>query len=112
MFSSLFIPDATSEQMDWFSELQRRTISPENAVRFQETSATMDVSHLLEQVTAPTLILHGTNDAVIPFAGGKEFAAGIHGARFVPLESRNHILLENEPAFSQFLDEVRRFING
>lgn len=112
MFSLLFIPDATPEQMEWFTELQRRTISPENAVRFQETSAMIDVTHLLKEVTAPTLVLHGTNDAVIPFVGGREFAAGIRGARFVPLESRNHILLETEPAFTQFLDELRRFING
>lgn len=72
----------------------------------------IDVTHLLKEVTAPTLVLHGTNDAVIPFVGGREFAAGIRGARFVPLESRNHILLETEPAFTQFLDELRRFING
>jgi pimeloyl-ACP methyl ester carboxylesterase len=110
MFSSLFIPDATPEQMEWFNELQRRTISPENAARFQETSSMIDVTPLLEQVTAPTLVLHGTSDAVVPFEAGREFAAGIRGARFVPLESKNHILLEHEPAFPQFLDEVRRFI--
>jgi pimeloyl-ACP methyl ester carboxylesterase len=112
MFTSLFIPDATPEQMDWFNELQRRTISPENAARFQETSSEIDVAHLLGQVAAPTLVLHGTNDAVVPFEAGKEFAAGIRGARFVPLESRNHILLEHEPAFARFLDEVRRFVNS
>jgi pimeloyl-ACP methyl ester carboxylesterase len=112
MFTSLFIPDATPEQMEWFSELQRRTVSPENAARFQETSANIDVTHLLDKVTAPTLVLHGTSDAVVPFVAGREFAAGIRDARFVPLQSRNHILLESEPAFAQFLDEVRRFING
>jgi pimeloyl-ACP methyl ester carboxylesterase len=98
--------------MEWFSELQRRTVSPENAARFQETSANIDVTHLLDKVTAPTLVLHGTSDAVVPFVAGREFAAGIRDARFVPLQSRNHILLESEPAFAQFLDEVRRFING
>lgn len=110
MFTSLFIPDASPEQMEWFSELQRRTISPENAARFQETSAMIDVSPLLAQITCPTLVLHGADDAVVPFVAGREFAAGIRGARFVPLESRNHILLENEPAFAQFLGELRRFI--
>ena len=112
MFTSLFVPDATPEQMDWFDELQRRTISPENAARFQETSSRIDVMHLLGQVIAPTLVLHGMHDAVVPFEAGKEFAAGIRGARFVPLESKNHILLENEPAFARFLDEMRQFVNG
>ena len=111
MFTSLFVPDATPEQMDWFDELQRRTISPENAARFQETSSRIDVTHLLGQVIAPTLVLHGMHDAVVPFEAGMEFAAGIRGARFVPLESKNHILLENEPAFARFLDEMRRFVN-
>jgi len=112
MFSSLFIPDATTEQMDWFSQLQRRTISPENAAAWQELTAMIDVSHLLKHVTAPTLVLHSISDAVTPLDAGRDFAAGIDGARFVPLESRNHILLENEAAFSRFLEEVRAFINA
>jgi pimeloyl-ACP methyl ester carboxylesterase/DNA-binding SARP family transcriptional activator len=112
MFTSLFMPDGTPEQMEWFTELQRRTIPAENAARIQEASADVDVTPLLKEVTAPTLVLHGINDGIVPFAGGREFAVGIRNARFVPLESRNHILLESEPAFPQFLDEVRHFING
>ena len=112
MFTSLFIPDATPEQMEWFSELQRRTISPENGARYQDAAATFDVTSVLKLVKMPTLVLHAAGDGIVPFEAGKEFAAGIRGARFVPLESRNHILLESEPAFAQFLDETRRFING
>jgi len=111
MFSSLFVPDATPEQMDWFDELQRRTISPENGVKYQEAAASFDVTNLLAEITAPTLVLHAADDGIVPFDAGKEFAAGIRGARFVPLESRNHILLEHEEAFARFLDEMRRFIN-
>ena len=111
MFTSLFIPDATPEQMEWFGQLHRRTISPENAAAWQETASLIDVTTLLERVMAPTLILHGTKDAVIPFEAGREFAAGIRGARFVPLDSANHILLEHEPAFGELLDEMKRFIN-
>ena len=112
MFTSLYIPEGTPEQMEWFTELQRRTISPENAARIQESGADVNVTSLLKQVSAPTLVVHATNDGIVPFAGGKEFAAGIPNARFAPLDSRNHILLESEPAFPQFLDEVRRFMNG
>ena len=39
-------------------------------------------------------------------------AAGIPGARFVPLESQNHVILESEPAFARFLEELRSFLNG
>ena len=112
MFASLFVPEGTPEQVKWFDELQRRTISPENAAAWQEQSATHDVMGLLAQVTVPTLVLHCTKDGAVPFEGGREFAAGIKGARFVPLESSNHILLQHEPAFAELLQEVTRFING
>jgi pimeloyl-ACP methyl ester carboxylesterase len=112
MFASLFVPDATPEQVTWFDQLQRRTISPENAAAWQEKLSTIDATDLLKRVTASTLVLHGTKDGVTPFEGGREFAAGIPGARFVPLDSQNHILLQNEPAFAELLHEVTRFING
>jgi pimeloyl-ACP methyl ester carboxylesterase len=112
MFASLFIPDATPEQVEWFGQLHRRTISPENAAAWQENVSRFDVTHLLARVTAPTLVLHSTRDAVTPFEAGREFAVGIRGARFVPLDSGNHILLEHEPAFARFLEEMRRFIRG
>jgi pimeloyl-ACP methyl ester carboxylesterase len=111
MFASLFVPGATAEQAEWFSELQRRTISPENAATWQEKGSLIDVSHLLRNVRPPTLVFHAIGDAISPFQGGRQLAADIPGARFVPLDSSNHILLEHEAAFEQFLDELRRFIN-
>ena len=59
---------------------------------------------------APALVLHGTGDAVVPFDQGRLLAALIPDARFVSLESRNHVLLESEPAWTRFTDEVRRFL--
>jgi pimeloyl-ACP methyl ester carboxylesterase len=112
MFASLFVPDATPEQVTWFDELQRRTISAENAAAWQEKLSNIDVTDLLKHVRAPTLVLNTMNDAVSPFEAGREFAAGIRGARFVPLDSSNHILLQHEPAFAELLHEVTRFING
>ena len=112
MFASLFIPDATPEQVTWFDQLQRRTIPAENAAAWQEQSSTFDVTDLLKRVTAPTLVLNSTKDGITPFEGGREFAAGIRDARFVPLESGNHILLHHEPAFAELLDEITRFINA
>jgi pimeloyl-ACP methyl ester carboxylesterase/DNA-binding SARP family transcriptional activator len=110
MFTSLFIPDATLEQMDWYNELQRRTVSPENAARLHEASGDTQVTHLLEQVATPTLVLHSEGDALVPFDLGRELAIGIPDARFVALDSRNHILLADEPALQRFLDELRRFV--
>jgi pimeloyl-ACP methyl ester carboxylesterase len=98
--------------MRWFSELQRITTTPEIAVRLRTTAATLDVTDLAPRVRAPTLVLHATGDAVQPFDQGRRLAALVPGARFVSLESRNHVLLESEPAFARLMDEVRRFLAG
>ena len=83
MFTSLFIPGGTPEQMQWWNDLQRITTSPENAIRFREIVDGIDVSDLLPLVKAPTLVLHCRGDAVQPFDEGRRLAAGIPGARFV-----------------------------
>jgi len=110
IFTSLFIPDATPEQAQWFNDLQRITTSPENAVRIRRAIGEIDVSDLLSQVAAPTLVLHCRDDAVGPFDLGRRMAAGIPGARFVALEGRNHMMLEDEPAWPRFLREVESFL--
>jgi pimeloyl-ACP methyl ester carboxylesterase/DNA-binding winged helix-turn-helix (wHTH) protein len=111
-FAARFLPDGTPEQMRWFSELQRITTSPAEAVRLRSTAADIDVSELAPHVRAPTLVLHATEDAVVPFDQGRLMAALVPGARFIPLDGRNHVLLEGEPAWSRFVDEVRRFLDG
>jgi pimeloyl-ACP methyl ester carboxylesterase/DNA-binding winged helix-turn-helix (wHTH) protein len=110
LFTSQFIPDGTAEQMRWFNDLQRLTTSPQNAARIRDASDDIDVSALLPRVRVPTLVLHCRDDAVQPFEEGRRLAAGIAGSRFVPLEGRNHLILENEPAWNRFLDEVDRFL--
>ncbi len=110
LFTSQFIPGATKEQADWFNELQLISMSPDEAVRYRIATGDFDVSALLAQVSVPTLVMHARDDAVVPFDHGRRLAAGIPGARFVPLASRNHLILENEPAFPRFLEEMRGFL--
>jgi class 3 adenylate cyclase len=110
IFASSFIPGANLEQMRWFNDLCRISASPENAVRFREVAGNIDVTDLLPQVQAPTLVLHARGDLRISFDQGRVLAAAIPGARFVPLDCENHILLENDPAWAKFLREVRAFL--
>jgi class 3 adenylate cyclase/pimeloyl-ACP methyl ester carboxylesterase len=112
LFTSQFIPGGTKEQTDWFNELQRISTSPEDAVRNLISAGDADVSTLLAQVNVPTLVMHSRDDARVPFDQGRRLAAGIPGARFVPLPSRNHLILEDEPAFPRFLQEIRTFISN
>ena len=110
MFTSQFIPGADKEQADWFNEFQRISSSPEDAARNLVANGDVDVTSLLPQVRVPTLVMHARHDARVPFESGRRMAAGIPGARFVPLESQNHVILPNEPAFDRFLEEVRSFL--
>ncbi len=109
LFSSLLIPDATEQQADWFMELTRVATSPEMAVRLIDAFSYIDVRSELARVRTPTLVTHSRGDARIPFDKGRELAAGIPNARFVPLDSRNHLILEQEKAWPQFISEVQAF---
>jgi DNA-binding winged helix-turn-helix (wHTH) protein len=111
-FATLFLPEGTPEQTRWFSDLQRVSTSPENAVRLRTASAEIDIRELARRVQTPTLVLHATGDDAVPFEQGRLLAALIPGARFVPLEGKNHILLESEPAWARFLEETQAFLGS
>lgn len=110
VFTTLFMPHATPEQAAWFNELQRVSSSAENAFRITEAAADVDVTDRLARVRAPTLVMHATGDAMVPFEEARILAAGIAGSRFVALDSDNHLLLDDEPAFARFLWEIRDFL--
>lgn len=110
LFSTQLMPDASPLQMQQLNELARVSAPPETAARMERAFYQIDVTDLAPKVTAPTLILHSRHDASIPFEESRLLAALIPDARFVPLESRNHILLEEEPAWHRFLEEVHQFL--
>jgi DNA-binding SARP family transcriptional activator/pimeloyl-ACP methyl ester carboxylesterase len=110
VFSMLFLPEGTPEQLHAFNELQRITTTPEIAARIVNGFQAIDVRELAKRVTQPTLVLHAKDELRVPFEEGRLMAAMIPNARLVPLESKNHILLESEPAWQRFLDEVNTFL--
>ncbi|WP_447938346.1 alpha/beta fold hydrolase [Pseudoxanthomonas mexicana] len=112
VFTSRFIPEATEAQVRWFNELARITTTADAAGALLEARAHLNVTGLLSQVTAPTLVLHARQDCVVPLEEGRLLAAGIPGARFVELDSRNHVLLEHEPAWERFRQEALAFLGG
>lgn len=110
-FAELFVPDGTPEQLDWFVELQRVSSSAEMASRIRRARGGRRL-HPRQRVTAPTLVIHARDDHVVPFEEGRLVAATIPGARFVPIEGRNHILPADEPGWRRFVAEFRSFIGG
>lgn len=110
VFTTLFIPDGTQAQHQWWNDLERISASPENAARIIEILYEIDVTAAARALKVPTLVFHSRHDARIPFEEGRNLAALIPGARFVPLDSRNHVLLDGEPAWPRFLVELREFL--
>ncbi len=109
-FTTQFIPGGTPEQHQWFNELERISTSPANAVRFMREFSRIDVTALLSRVPCPTLVLHSRHEVRQPFEEGRLLATAIPGAQFVPIDSRNHLLLESEPGWRAWIDEVRAFL--
>ena len=110
IFTSRFIPGGTDEQVGWFNELCRKTSSPAVTAELLATRAHIQVTDLLAHVRVPTLVIHSRDDVVCPLAEGRLIAAGIPGAQFVELDSRNHILLEQEAAWERFQEVVLEFM--
>lgn len=110
VFTSRFIPEGNEEQMEWFNELCRKSTTPAIAAELIAVRAEVDVHDLLPQVTVPTLVVHACDDEVVPFSEGKKLASGIPNARFVQLDSCNHVLLEHEQAWREFKAAVLEFI--
>jgi len=110
VFTSMMIPGATEEQMRWLDELQRVAVSAENALASRRQRKRANVVELLPQLRAPTLVLHSRHDRMNDFEDSRFLASMIDGARLVVLESSNHIVLGDEPAWQVFLDEVAPFL--
>ena len=110
VFTTKFIPDATEDQMRWFDDLQRMSTSPANAVASRIARQQVDIEDDLPRITAPTLVLQSIGDRSNSFDNAVTVSSLIPDARLVPLDSRNHILLADEPAWGVFIDEVAAFL--
>jgi pimeloyl-ACP methyl ester carboxylesterase len=110
LWTTLCIPDARPHEAESFNHLQRESVSSENAARIFDTIGDLDVSEMLPRLKVSVLVLHSRGDATVPFEEGRRLAAMIPGARFVPLDSNDHLLMSHEPAWTVFVDEIRRFL--
>jgi class 3 adenylate cyclase/pimeloyl-ACP methyl ester carboxylesterase len=112
LFTSLFMPDGNIDDVRAFNEMQRVSASADNVVALVTALRDTDVSQLLPQVKAPTLVMHCRGDSVVPFDVGRELAAGIPGAHFLPLDGRNHFIIPGEPAGLTTYEAIQEFVGG
>jgi pimeloyl-ACP methyl ester carboxylesterase len=110
IFASFFIPEGTPEQVEWFINLLRKATTPEVAYRIRDALDNIDVENMLPDVRARTLVMHCRDDSVVPFEEGLRMASMIPNARFVALEGHNHLILEEDPAWPKFIEEVGSFL--
>ena len=110
LFSSLFIPSAGEEQKRWYDEMQRVSSTGEMAARLWMSRVEIDVTDAARRVTQPALVVHARKDRVIPYEEGRRLASLLPNAHFVTLDTDNHVLQEDEPAWGVFLAEVRAFL--
>jgi pimeloyl-ACP methyl ester carboxylesterase/DNA-binding CsgD family transcriptional regulator len=110
VFTMQFIPGARLEQVRAFNELMRLSASPETALRVYHAFGAIDVRSEASRVSCPTLVMHSTRDLRVPFEEGRAMAGLVPGARFLPLESENHLLLADEPALRKLLDAIDEFL--
>ncbi len=110
LFTKRFIPAGSDEQIAWFNDLCRRTVASDMAARLLAARADVDVTGLLDRVTAPVLLLHPAGDEVVPFAQGRKLASQLTDAEFVSLDSRNHIVLKHEAAWTRLKEAVLDFM--
>jgi pimeloyl-ACP methyl ester carboxylesterase/DNA-binding CsgD family transcriptional regulator len=110
VFSSIYIPSAGEQPKRWYDELQQASSSGETAARLWRSRNSIDVRDTARGVTQPALVLHARHDGAVPYEEGRLLASLLPGTRFVTLESDNHILQEDEPAWEMFLSEVRAFL--
>jgi pimeloyl-ACP methyl ester carboxylesterase/transcriptional regulator with XRE-family HTH domain len=111
-FACLYFPRASTGDLGWFVELQNRSANASNAVRIRDACDALDVADQLASVTASTLVTHSRSDLVVPMEQGRAVAAAIPGARFVALDTDNHLVMPDDPAWPRFIDAVERHLAG
>ena len=112
VFTSMMIPGASEEQMSWLDELQRVAVTADTLYRARHERVLADATDELPRLRLPTLILHSVGDRMNEFERSRVLASGIPDARLVPLQSDNHIVLEDEPAWRVIVDEVKDFMRA
>lgn len=111
-FSSLYLSDASREMLDWFADMQRMSATGDMAARLRVASDEIDIVDLLPQIKVPTLVIHARHDHVAPLEQGRMLAARIPGARFVTVESENHVPVPDDPAWELLMREIEAFATG
>lgn len=110
VFAAQFLPEASRPLWDAFNQTQRATTSTKNVVQFLDAFAQLDVSEIAPQVACPTLVVHARRDRRVPESQARELAGLIPGSVLHLVNSGNHILLHDEPAWPELVERINAFL--
>jgi pimeloyl-ACP methyl ester carboxylesterase/DNA-binding CsgD family transcriptional regulator len=110
VFVSKFMPDSTASEQHEFDNYQRLTATPESAVRSLRAMFSINVKEEARRVQCPTTVFHAREDQLIYFDQGRKLASLIPNARFVPVDSKNHVPFAREPCWPEVQRELRGFL--
>jgi pimeloyl-ACP methyl ester carboxylesterase/DNA-binding CsgD family transcriptional regulator len=112
MFAHLFLPESSPQLRHWYAELQRKSASKEVASRFMSVLGELNMFRRLKNIRVPTLVIQIAHDHVVDPRSAPGIASEIAGSQFVSIDSRNHILLEDEPGWQEFKSVFARHVPG
>lgn len=112
VFSSMMIPGGGDEQLRWIDDLLRASASRDVAIAARRQWNTTETSHLLSALSMPAIVLHSRGDRMVEFEHGRLLASALRHARLVALESDNHIVLGDEPAWQVIIEEITAFLDA
>ncbi len=111
-FNSFYLPHGTPGEHEWLMQYHRAAASTEDSLKLRRAVDDIDVLDLASKVTVPTIVFHCLRDTLVPFEQGRLLAASIPGARFVALDSENHVLAAHDPAWAKFVSEIEAFLTN
>jgi pimeloyl-ACP methyl ester carboxylesterase/DNA-binding CsgD family transcriptional regulator len=110
VWASLFQPGGTIEHLRSWSEQQRLSTTAQMAARLFGATFAVDVQDAARRVQCPALVINPERDALVPLDEGRRLATLIPGARFATLDTNNHMLLPDEPAWARLRTEIDAFL--
>jgi DNA-binding winged helix-turn-helix (wHTH) protein/pimeloyl-ACP methyl ester carboxylesterase len=109
IFTRQFIPDAGQKERSWFNELQKTSCTGQTAAQLEAAMHDADVREMAGSLRVPTLVTHCRDEVAVPFEEGRSLAGLIPRATFLPLQCANHVMLERDAAWPEFVAAVDQF---
>lgn len=97
LLAQIFLGADAQEAQERFARLQRESADAETAARLLEFVYGVDVSADVPHVEAPAVVVHRRSDRAVPYALGRQLAAALPDATFVPLAGSAHLPWYEDP---------------